>query len=129
MSDLTIVTGYVGFVQGLNQAGDSSVLNFSLASSNYAGKKGYETTWYSVEYWGKAAEGVARYVQKGAMLRVDGRIVPDEKGNPPIYIDKEGNPRASFRLRANSVERLGKQDHVEPEVEDFTDEDEEDMPF
>lgn len=129
MADYTIVVGYVGNTQGLKHAGETPVLNFSVASSNYAGKKGNVTTWYSIEYWGKSAEGVAPFVEKGSLLMVRGTLVPDEGGNPPTYQDREGNTRANFRLRADSVQLFGGKNKSESQgfVEDEAEDD--DMPF
>lgn len=129
MADYTVVVGYVGNSQGLKHVGETPVLNFSVASSNYAGKKGNVTTWYSIEYWGKSAEGVAPFVEKGTMVMVRGILVPDEGGNPPTYQDRDGNTRSNFRLRADSVQLMGGKNRNEAEAEAEPIVEDDDMPF
>lgn len=54
------------------------VASFSLATSNvYKDKQGQKqesTEWHNLVIFGKAAETITRYVRKGSLLYVDGRI-------------------------------------------------------
>jgi single-strand DNA-binding protein len=59
-----------------------------------------------VSVWGKQAEPCNQYLTKGSRVLVEGTLVPDENGGPRIWTDKEGKPRASFEVRANTVQFL-----------------------
>lgn len=50
--------------------------------------------------WGKQAENLCQYVDKGRLLAIEGSI---QTGN---YTDKDGNKRTSFDVRADRVEFL-----------------------
>lgn len=50
--------------------------------------------------WGKQAENLCQYVDKGRLLAIEGSI---QTGN---YTDKDGNKRTSFDVRADRVQFL-----------------------
>jgi single-strand DNA-binding protein len=56
----------------------STLCKLSLATSeaykNKAGEKVEETTWHNVVVWGKQAEVVEKYVSKGDLLHIKGKI-------------------------------------------------------
>lgn len=68
--------------------GDSKVCNMTLATSetwtNKKGEKETDTQWHNLKIWNKAAETAAKYVKKGDLFAVDGKIRYRE------YTDKEG---------------------------------------
>lgn len=74
MQTLTIA-GNVGNVKDLKEVGGDKVLNFSIAVDNGKDKNGErrESTWYDCAMWGKRAESLAPYIQKGSKLVVTGR--------------------------------------------------------
>ncbi len=84
-------------------AGDP-VATLSLATSErWSGKGGEKqerTDWHSVSVFGKTAQFVRDYVQKGALVGVEGSIQYEE------YTDKEGNQRKATKIRAKRVELL-----------------------
>lgn len=89
----------------------TAVTNFSVPSSrkykNANGETVEETTWFRVVVWGKQAENVNQYCQKGSMVLVEGTLIPDEKtGSPRVYEKKDGTFGASFEVRADSVRFL-----------------------
>jgi single-strand DNA-binding protein len=65
-----------------------------------------ETIWFRVQVWGKQGETVNQYLTKGSKVLVEGSLVPDENGGPRVWTDKEGKPRASFEIRAQTVRFL-----------------------
>lgn len=65
-----------------------------------------ETLWFRVSVWGKQAETVNQYLAKGSKVLVEGELTADESGNPRVWTDKEGKPRASFEMRAINVRFL-----------------------
>ena len=75
---------------------------FSVAiNRSYANAQGErETDFINVVVWGKQAENVANYLDKGRLVAVEGSI---QTGS---YTDKDGNKRTSFDVRANNVEFL-----------------------
>lgn len=98
-----MVEGKVGRVSELKKVGDTSVLNFTLASGEYGGKQGNKTAWFSCSVWGDYAESVAQYIEKGKGIAAVGRLEFDENGNPRTYQTQDNESRANFSLR---VERL-----------------------
>ena len=90
----------------------TAVANFTMAVSrryNTAdGQQKEETKWFRVSVFGKQAETVNEYLSKGSKVLVEGALVGDETGNPRIWTDKDGKPRASFEIRASTVRFLSK---------------------
>jgi len=98
-----------------------AVCNMSVATNNtYNNSKGElvkETTWWRVAVWGKQAEACHKYLSKGRQVLVEGRLQPDENGNPRTY-ESNGETRASYELRANSVKFIGAKDDAKPAAEE-----------
>ncbi len=71
--------------------GGRAVCNFSLATdrrwSSQDGQKNQATTWHNIVAWGKQAEVMKEYLQKGREVYIEGRI--DNRS----YDDKDGNKR------------------------------------
>ncbi len=72
----TTISGNVGSVR-FAQAGETPVLNISIASSRKIGQREY-TDWASAKIWGERASKLAPFIQKGAKLLLRGR--PESKG-------------------------------------------------
>lgn len=70
-----IIAGNVGNVKEVREVGSDKVLNFSIAVDNGKDKNGErrESTWWDASLWGKRAESLAPYIQKGSRLTVQGR--------------------------------------------------------
>lgn len=70
-----IIAGNVGNVKEIRDVGGDKVLNFSIAVDNGKDKNGErrESTWYDCALWGKRAESLAPYIQKGSRLTIQGR--------------------------------------------------------
>ena len=96
MTQFNLVEGNVGIVKPLRQAGQSQVLNFSLASTTYFGDKQY-TTWYEVELWGADAAAHAKAISKGRRLIVKGNVKAE------AYVNKDGEAVAKLKLRAKTI--------------------------
>jgi len=83
----------------------TAVTNFSLAVSRSFikdGEKVEETDWFRVSAWGKQAESCNQYLEKGALVLVDGEISIRK------YNDKDGNQRTSVDVTARNVVFLSK---------------------
>ena len=58
--------------------------------------------------FGKQAENANRYLSKGKMVLVEGRMRSDPRaGGPVVYQRQDGTPAAAFEIVANSVHLLG----------------------
>jgi len=60
------------------------------------------TSWHSIVVWDKLAEIVEKYVKKGMMLYIDGKI------NYGKYDDKDGNTHYYTEIIANNIQMLSK---------------------
>lgn len=81
------------------------VTTFSVATSRRYGEKD-ETTWFRVTVWSKQAESCNQYLHKGSKVLVEGRLRPDESGNPRVYQRKDGSWGASYEVTAETVRFL-----------------------
>ena len=82
------------------QSGD--VCELSVATDIYKnGEK--QTVWFRVMVWGAMAKVAAQSLHKGNMVFVEGRLDPDETGNPRVFIRKNGEPGANYEILASKV--------------------------
>ena len=90
--------------------GGQAVCNLNIATNRTwtrDGEQQKETVWFRVTVWGKQAETVNQYLRKGRQVLVEGRMNPDENGNPRVWSGNDGQPRASFEVTASTVRFLG----------------------
>lgn len=77
------------------------VARLSLATNeNYKDKDGVkqtETNWHTVVAWGKTAEIIEKYANKGKKIGVVGKL------KTRSYTDKEGNTRYATEVVANEI--------------------------
>ena len=69
--------------------------------TNNAGERQERTEWHNIVVWGKLAETVSKFLQKGRQVFVEGRI------QNRSYDDKEGNKRYISEINAIKVTFLG----------------------
>ena len=84
---------------------EKMVCTFTLAVERPFAKK--EADFINIVAWGKTAEVVGNYVQKGQRLLVEGRLQIRN------YVAKDGNKRYVTEVVANSVEFIEKKEHEE----------------
>ena len=87
----------------------TAVTSFSVATNRKWGgdNPGEEVTWFRVSAWGRQAETCNQYLSKGRQVMVEGRLTPDrETGGPRLWQSNDGQTRASFELRAFTVQFL-----------------------
>ena len=77
---------------------NKSVTNFDLAVNRTFGEK--ETDFFKVVAWGKTAEFVCQYVEKGDLLGLDGRLQTRN------YENAEGKKVYITEMVAESVQKL-----------------------
>lgn len=100
------------------------VASFSLATSEHfkdkQGTRQTETQWHNIVVWGPLAEICEKYVKKGQMIYVDGKV------QYRSYDDKDGNKRYVTEINASNIQMLEKRKQddvsVRPETQgDATD--------
>lgn len=100
-----ILLGNVGKTPEVRAVGDTKVAQFNLATTErFKGKDGNmreETEWHSISVWGKLADVIERYVDKGTQLYVEGKIKTEK------YAAKDGTEKFITRIMANSIQLLG----------------------
>ena len=96
-----------------------AVTNLSVATnrrySDSNGEMHDETVWFRVSVWGKQAEAANQYLRKGRQVLVEGRLIPDDNGNPRVWSRQDGTSGASFDVSAQIIRFLGGR----VETEDF----------
>ena len=102
-----IIVGRLGSDPELKKAGDKSVCEFSVASTehwiNKAGEKQESTEWTRVVVWGKRGENCAKYLKKGREVYVEGRAKTRDW-------EKDGVKHYKTELVASDVQFLGGKD-------------------
>ena len=82
-----------------NTESGKKLARFSVATNetyrNAKGEKVTETQWHNLIAWGKVAEHVEKYLEKGSEVVIDGKLV---NGN---YLDKEGNKKYYTEILVN----------------------------
>lgn len=80
---------------------------FSIATSevyrNANGEKVTETQWHYVIAWGKVADIVEKFLNKGSEVALEGKLINRS------YNDKEGNKKYITEVQANELLLLGGQ--------------------
>jgi single-strand DNA-binding protein len=102
-----ILVGHVGAdpeCKSLNE-GKNKVANFNIATSDsYKDKNGNRvdnTDWHQIVMWGPLAELAEKYIKKGSLLYVEGKI------QTRTWEDKEGKKRYTTEVVANTFKFLG----------------------
>ena len=109
MYQYTVIVGNVGRDPEMRYTqGGQAVCDFSVAVNRRWTDKGGEqqekVTWFRVTCWGKLAETVNEYVQKGRQVLVVGEV------DASAWIGKDDEPRATLELTAREVKFLGNRD-------------------
>lgn len=80
------------------------VANVTLATNDYYTKDGQRmesTEWHNLEMWDKQAETAEKYLKKGSLLYVEGKIRTDK------YTDADGQERQARKIRVGSFQMMG----------------------
>lgn len=80
------------------------VANVTLATNDHYTKDGQRlesTEWHNLEMWDKQAETAEKYLKKGSLLYVEGKIRTDR------YTDAEGQERQTRKIRVNNFQMMG----------------------
>lgn len=79
--------------------------NYRYTSKNHTVE---ETAWWNVSCFSGLADTVLKYLAKGRLVYVEGRIRPSENGGPRVYQTKDGEWRGSYDITAERVKFLDK---------------------
>ena len=105
--DKIIVSGNLGGDPELKRFEDgNAVCNFSLCSNRRMRDGTSEKTWYSISVYGNQAENCNTYLKKGSKVLLEGRLKPNEQGNPHWYTKGDGTIGTTFNVTAKYVEFL-----------------------
>ena len=108
-----IILGRVGQKpEGKTLDSGAKLVTFSLATheawKDKQGNKQEDLQWHNITVWGKQAENVYKYVDKGDLLYVEGKLQTDQ-------YEKDGEKRYSTKIVAREVKFLTpKQDKRPP---------------
>lgn len=84
--------------------GGTAVANFSIATDetfkDKNGEKQKRTEWHKIIVWGKQAEVAQKYLKKGGLVFIEGRIQSREW-------EKDGEKHRSFEIVATTFRMLG----------------------
>jgi single-strand DNA-binding protein len=90
----------------VNLESGKKLAKFSLATNeNYTNTKGEKvenTQWHNVVAWGKTAEIVEKYINKGQEIAVEGKLTTRD------WEDKDGNKRYITEVVCNELLMLSK---------------------
>lgn len=130
MGNMITVVGNIGWRSELQKAGDGVVINFSVATNYGKDKNGKDkTTWFTTAIWNQGAEALDKWLQVGKTVEFSGRMVADEDGNCPIWVGKDGTPKAVFKVdMVGGVQLHGGSKNAEPSREPVLT-DSNDIPF
>ncbi|WP_374166274.1 single-stranded DNA-binding protein [Arcticibacter sp. MXS-1] len=107
-----ILVGHLGKDPEVRQLeGGVTVVNFPLATTeNYSrdGRKIEQTEWHNVVMWRGLADIAARYLQKGKLVYIEGKL------RTRSYEDKEGHKRYVTEVVADNFNMLGRKSDNEP---------------
>lgn len=101
-----IIVGHLGadpeikYMQNGNPVCDLSVAT-SEKWTDKSGEKKEKTEWHRISVFGKSAEACAKYLAKGRLVYVEGRIETQK------YDDKNGVTKYTTKIIANDVQFLG----------------------
>jgi single-strand DNA-binding protein len=105
MINKVLLIGRVGKDPEVKQTTGGSVAKFSLATTesykNKAGEKVENTEWHNIVIFGKLTEIVEKYVKKGDLIYVEGKIIYGS------YDDKDGNKRYTTDIKVDVLKMLG----------------------
>lgn len=101
-NSLTIL-GYAGKDSDMSYSNEGkAVTRFSIAVSEYAGKDKqgkpvYNSQWFNVSAFGTLAETANKFVQKGGMYLIRGRLVVSK------YVDRNGQNAVNLNVIADMI--------------------------
>ena len=108
-----LLIGNVGNEPEIRTIGENAkVASFRLAvTERYKDRNGElkeNTEWVNISAWNKSADIVERFVKKGSLLYIEGKLATRK------WTDKDGNERFTTEIRADGIQLLGKREDAKP---------------
>lgn len=106
-----ILVGHLGSDPEIREVGDKLVVNVSLATSETFTKNGEKqksTEWHRLVFWSPLAEIVDKYLGKGDLIYVEGKISTRQ------YEAKDGGTKSVTEIRVFQMQMLQTQKQDEP---------------
>ena len=108
-----LLIGNVGNEPEIRTIGENAkVASFRLAvTERYKDRNGElkeNTEWVNISAWNKSADIVERFVKKGSLLYIEGKLATRK------WTDKDGNERFTTEIRADGIQLLGKREEAKP---------------
>ena len=93
----------------------TNVCTFRIACERSYTPKGQQrqADFVDIVAWGKTAEFICKFFQKGSMIAIDGSIQTRQ------YQDKQGNKRTAVEVLANNISFAGAKAADKPAARDF----------
>lgn len=93
----------------------TNVCTFRIACEHNYTPKGQQrqADFVDIVAWGKTAEFICKFFQKGSMIAVDGSLQTRQ------YQDKQGNKRTAVEVLANNISFAGAKAADKPAARDF----------
>lgn len=108
-----------------NLDGNKTIGKVFLATNEYyknqKGERVEETTWHNLVAWGKQAELLDKYTDKGSEIAIEGKL------SNRSYEDKEGNKRYVTEVIVQNILLMG--DRKSSVSAEDSEETEDDLPF
>ena len=102
MLNKVILIGNVGDEPNIRSLDSGiKVATLRVATNEYF-KDTKHTEWHTIVAWRNLAEIVEKYIKKGSLVYVEGKIRRRK------FTDKEGNERYSFEIQADTIRMLGR---------------------
>jgi len=101
-----IIVGHLGKDPELRYTPQGiAVCNFSMATTEKKRDKAGEmqdiTTWFRVTLWRQQAENASKYLTKGRLVYIEGRLQVEE------WTDRDGNNRHTLEVQGSEMQFLG----------------------
>jgi len=120
--------GNVGKAPEVRETKGGNIANITLATSekytDKSGQKQENTEWHNLVVYGKLADVVKKYVNKGDKLYVEGSITTRK------WEDKEGNTRYTTEIKVRDLTMLGGgEKKAQPVAAGIDEDDDSGLPF
>ena len=120
--------GRVGGNPTIRDVGSDKVANFALATSekytDKTGKLQEVTEWHNIVIWGKLAEIVQKYVQKGFLLYISGKL------KTRTWEDSKNSKHYVTEIIADTLKLLGSKSNNASQLSNSLNPDDvDDLPF
>ena len=106
MKNRVQLIGHVGQEPEIKLVNGKKVASLTIATNDFyyndKKEKIEQTEWHRVSAWGKIAEIIEKYVNKGKEVAVEGKLTHKS------YEDKDGNKRYVTEIYVNELMLLGK---------------------